>query len=280
MPFSILIQAYPKTAAPVPHVQGPSLQGMFLQLIAEIDPALNQRLHEDNRYRPYTLSPLRIGDQDREFDGFRWPRHQDIRAGTPCALRVTLLEDAIFPTFSRYFLDHPEPTFRLGEMEFAVTNVLATADAGSPWSDYCPYPELIDRASQTDRRISVQFLSPTSFDIGDVDMPLPIPRLVFQSWRKRFAEFYQVAFLPEFEALVEQYTGISNLRRLETQLITVKQNVKLQGFTGRVMYDIARKAPSDLIFQLNLLADYAFFCGTGKRMAVGMGQTIRVKSEK
>jgi CRISPR-associated endoribonuclease Cas6 len=182
---------------------------MFLQLIAEVDPALNRRLHEDNRYRPYTLSPLGIGEQCREFDGFRWPRHQDIRAGIPCALRITLLEDTLFPTFNRYFLDHPEPTFRLCETEFAVTNVLATAYAGSPWSVYCPYAELIDRASQTNRRISVQFLSPTSFDIGDVDMPLPIHRLVFQSWRKRFTEFYQVAFLQEFETLVEQYTGHS-----------------------------------------------------------------------
>jgi CRISPR/Cas system endoribonuclease Cas6 (RAMP superfamily) len=29
---------------------------------------------------------------------------------------------------------------------------------------------------------------------------------------------------------------------------------------------------------MNLLADFAFFCGTGKKTTVGMGQTVRIKN--
>jgi CRISPR-associated endoribonuclease Cas6 len=114
MPFSILIQAYPQADVQAIHVQGPALRGMFLHLIRDVDEATCQRLYDDSAYRPYTLSPLGLGEPDATFDGFRLLRSDYLCAGTPCYLRLTLLEDHLFPTFSRYFLDRVNPTFRLG----------------------------------------------------------------------------------------------------------------------------------------------------------------------
>jgi CRISPR-associated endoribonuclease Cas6 len=314
MPFSLLLQGYPKTDVPVSHVQGPALQGMFLHLMQAVDPAVSARLHNDDKYRPYTLSPLGVGEPtpipsqegnfQRGLQGFWLPRESLLRNGTPCYLRITLLEDDLFPTFGRYFLDRAEPTFVLGETEFVVTGVLNESTHPDPllggemqarrlrsqdthssplpggdiqWSQYLSYAELINRASQTNRRISLRFLTPTSFRRGKVDFPLPDPRLVFQSYRKRFEEFYAVAFLSDFEEQVEFHTGIANLKYLETGIIKTK-NVSLLGFTGRVTYEIDRQALPDLVFQMNLLAEYAFFCGTGRKTTVGMGQTIRIKN--
>jgi CRISPR-associated endoribonuclease Cas6 len=284
MPFSILIQGYPNDDVPVPHVQGPALQGMLLHLIRDVDPAVTQRLHTDQKYRPYTLSPLGIGEPTPDpsqkgnyrsgFDGFRLPRQYDLQAGTPCYLRVTFLEDMLFPTFSRYFLDRGEPTFQLGSTEFTVTNVLATSDHNNPWSTYISYTELIEQASPKTRKISLQFLTPTSFRRGNVDFPMPDPRLVFRSYRKRFEEFYQVAFLPDFDEQVEYYTGIADLYRLQTTKIKTKK-VPLIGFTGKVSYYSDPNPPPDLVKQINLLADYAFCCATGTKTTVGMGQTVR-----
>jgi CRISPR-associated endoribonuclease Cas6 len=53
------------------------------------------------------------------------------------------------------------------------------------------------------------------------------------------------------------------------------KNVSIVGFTGTVSYEIDRKASPELIFQMNLLAHDAFFCGTGRKTTVGMGQTVR-----
>jgi CRISPR-associated endoribonuclease Cas6 len=292
MPFSLLLQGYPTTDVPVAHVQGPALQGMFLHLMQAVDPAVSARLHNEDKYRPYTLSPLGIGEPtpgpsqegnfQRGLQGLWQTRASLLKRGTPCYLRITLLEDNLFPTFGRYFLDRAEPTFMLGETEFVVTGVLNESTHPSPlpegefqWSQYLSYADLINRASQTNRRISLRFLTPTSFRRGKVDFPLPDPRLVLQSYRKRFEEFYAVAFLPDFEEQVEFHTGIANLKYLETGIIKTK-NVSLLGFTGRVTYEIDRNASPDLIFQMNLLAEYAFFCGTGRKTTVGMGQTILI----
>ncbi len=276
MPFSLLLHGYPTADVPLAHVQGPSLQGMFLHLVREVDPAMGQRLHDDSQYRPYTLSPFGIGEPGQHFQGFWLPRHKRIRSGAPCFVRITLLEDTLFSTFSRYFLSRQEPTFRLGSTEFVVTNVMGKNNGKVSWNNYTPYSDLLGQTGAGHRTITLHFLTPTSFRRGKVDFPLPDPRLVFRSYRKRYEEFApQIDFLADFDELVEFHTGIRSLYRLETATIRTKK-VSLVGFIGRVSYQIDTQAPPDLIAQMNLLADYAFFCGTGRKTTVGMGQTIRI----
>ena len=107
-----------------------------------------------------------------------------------------------------------------------------------------------------------------------MDFLLPDPRLLFRSFRVRFEEFYEVDFLKDFDEQVEFHTGVSNLHRLETAIIKTKK-VALIGFTGKITYLIDKQAPPDLVYQMNLLADYAFFCGAGRKTTAGMGQTVR-----
>jgi CRISPR-associated endoribonuclease Cas6 len=293
MPFSIVINGFPKENVPVPHVQGPALQGMFLHLMDQVDPSISERLHDDRNYRPYTLSPLGIGERGQQFRGFQLAREDMLRQGTACYLRITFLEDELFPTFGRYFLARPQPAFRLGETEFTVTSVLATSENDNKWSRYISYEELLvgrgyvpaekgytptekgyAPANKLEHRIKLRFVTPTSFSKGDIDLPLPLPRLVFQSYFKRFQEFYPFAFLPEFVEQVDRYTGISSMKQLRTDTLKTKR-VTLTGFTGDVSFEISKKAPPDLLRQMQLLADFAFFCGTGKKTTVGMGQTVR-----
>ncbi len=118
MPFSILIHGYPHHDAPVPHVQGPALQGMFLQLLREVNPAVCERLHDDSRYRPYTLSPLGLGEPAADFQGFRLPRQSDIREGEidlVCRLSYKKFQRDV-PAF-RLLLNglRPEDVLELGE---------------------------------------------------------------------------------------------------------------------------------------------------------------------
>ena len=279
MPFSLLMCGYPTADAPMAAMQGPAVQGMFLHLIEMVDVDVNRRLHNDDKYRPYTVSPLGLGDPGQHLYGNWLAREARVARGTPCYVRLTLLEDALFPTFARYFLEHVNPTFRLGDTEFVVTDVMGENHARTLWNQYVTYAELIQRASAQQRKITLNFLTPTSFRRGNVDFPLPDPRLVFGSYHKRLSDFEPVTFLPDFEAQVEYYTGIAHLDKLRTDLVQTKK-IPLVGFTGRVTYEIDRRAPAELILQMNLLADYAFFCGTGRKTAVGMGQTVRLAHER
>jgi CRISPR-associated endoribonuclease Cas6 len=254
---------------------------MFLHLIQQVDPALSQRLHDKPGYRPYTLSPLGIEQPipKGNFQGYWLPRDHMLQAEMLCSVRITFLDDDLFPTFSSYFLSRIDPTFRLGETEFVVTDVLTGAEGENTWACYLTYSKLIEQASRDTRQIRLRFLTPTSFGRGRVDFPLPDPRLVFRSYMKRFTEFCQVAFPSDFEEQLEYHTGISNLKSVQTRIIKTKE-VPLLGFTGTVTFVIHNNAPPELVFGMNLLADYAFFCGTGKKTAIGMGQTMRVGEKK
>jgi CRISPR-associated endoribonuclease Cas6 len=274
MPFSLLINCSPTVNVPISHVQGTSIQAMFLHLIQQVDASLMLRLHDEPGYRPFTLSPLGIYGESGQFQGYWLPHDYLIRADSACYLRVTLLDDELFPVFSRYFEAVPTPNFLLGETLFHVTEVLDTADTDNAWSRHQSYAELIDRALRCQRRrtLRLRFSTPTSFRQGNLDLPLPLPKLVFQSYKRRFETFYDVEFLPDFEQRVEYHVGIANLRYIQTAMISIK-NVRSIGFTGNVTFLIHKQAPPELLFQINLLAEYAFFCGTGKKTVLGMGQT-------
>jgi CRISPR-associated endoribonuclease Cas6 len=275
MPFSLVVHSVPQTDAPVTHVQGRVLHALFLHLIDQIDPALAERLHEQNQFRPFTLSPL-AASQDVERSHTAWmPPRRMLPLGTLTLFRMTFLDDTLFPAFSQSIFTLRTPDIRLGGTMFTITDIVTSARRSkNRWSRFVSYPDLIKQASRTRRNIPLRFLSPTTFGFGDSDLPLPLPRLVFQSYQRRFQEFSGVVFPPDFAEQVERYTVIKHFHHLATHTILVGKT-EMIGFTGDVTFIIRDSAPSEFVEQINLLADFAFFCGTGKKTTAGMGQTIR-----
>ena len=117
-----------------------------------------------------------------------------------------------------------------------------------------------------------------NFRYTPMHYPLPDPSLVYQSWLNRWNEFapeearINVALLDIVAAHVA--VGRYDLR---TEMVDLGRNRKVIGFVGRVQYNVIRAAKigSEWLHRLNLLADYASFCGTGHKTAQGMGQTQR-----
>ena len=64
---------------------------------------------------------------------------------------------------------------------------------------------------------------------------------------------------------------------MDTEMVDLGDNRKAVGFVGVVQYHIIRagKIGDEWVRRLNLLADYATFCGTGHKTAHGMGHTVR-----
>lgn len=275
MPASFLIHCIPTADAPVAHVQAANIQAMFLRRMQAIDATLTSCLHDTPGYRPFTLSPLGISDEPGYFQGFRLPRDYLIPRGRACYIRVTVLDDALISSVRQGFRPNDSPNFVLGETPFLVADAPAMPNPQADWDTSQSYPELINHglAYQRCKTVRFRFLTPTSFRQGTLDLPVPVPRLVFQSFKARFEQFYQVEFLPNFADNVAQYVGIAAMRQVHSAIIHTK-HVRSVGFTGDVTFTLRPKTPPELGFQVNLLAAYAPFCGTGKKTVLGMGQTI------
>lgn len=49
------------------------------------------------------------------------------------------------------------------------------------------------------------------------------------------------------------------------------------GFEGECVFELPGRITDEEVRYLNALADFAFYCGTGAKTAMGMGQTRRLK---
>lgn len=236
--------------ADLPSYPGRALHALFYQWLALGDYTLSTRVHDDDGPRPFTVAPL-------------------LRHNERPTLRFTVLDDALWPALERGMALTPA---------VVVLNRPLTLPVTGPEVQQRTYADLAAQASLK-TSFTFRFVSPTSFRSREMHFPLPDPRLVFQSWLLRWNEFapqelqINIALLD----IVEAHLAISRYD-LRTQLADWGANKKMVGFVGTIQYIILRTRDigSEWLHHLNVLADYATFCGTGHKTAQGMGQTERL----
>lgn len=140
--------------------------------------------------------------------------------------------------------------------------------------------ELIALEAETATHIPMAFVSPTTFRAGDLDMPLPVPHSVFRSWLSRWNDFAAPAsgFSESLLDVIHEHVAISGISSLQTVTHDLGRSSPV-GFVGEVTFVITRSESLNegVVKRLNALAQYAEFCGTGRKTTQGMGQTRRIR---
>jgi len=102
----------------------------------------------------------------------------------------------------------------------------------------------------------------------------PEPRRCFQSWLSRWNEFSPFPFerdrLLDF---VEEHVLVTE-HRLQTRMMQFP-HTKMAGFVGEAILEVEGPAEKELLRQLDALAHFSFYAGTGYGTPRGMGQTRR-----
>jgi CRISPR-associated endoribonuclease Cas6 len=128
--------------------------------------------------------------------------------------------------------------------------------------------------------LAVAFVSPTVFRAGEIDLPLPEPGAVFQSWLSRWNDFAPPNRRIDTALcdVIRSQVAISRIEELNTRPHDLGPGNRPIGFVGKVTYVVtqARDLNQAHIWQIKALADYAPFCGTGRKTTLGMGQTRRL----
>lgn len=223
-------------------------------------------------------------------------------AGRWCCLRYTTLDDALFEVFTRRFLEQGENTLRLGPGTFRVNQLTTLEDADdeyawSLWAGYAPYEEIWELA-EPQRLWAFHFASPTAFrarggepggkEEEDSLLParktapsitFPEPRRCFQSWLSRWNEFSPYPF--ERDPLLDfvEKQVIVTEHHLQTRMMQFPRG-RMAGFVGEAIFEVNGPAPPELLKQLDALAHFAFYAGTGYGTPRGMGQTRRAADKE
>ncbi len=256
----------------LPASHGQLTHAAFMAAVDAVNPELAAALHDINGRKPWTLSELH-GRLERRDGVYYLPRDWS------GSFRLTLLHPSLFNAFMQRLLSGPDVAIRLGQADFVIDSVYG-APGSHPWCGYATAQSLQEQAG-LERQVRLEFASPTSFSQtdkadGDVDrfMLLPDPKLTWASLRGHWQAFAGQRIPDEFERWVERNVVVREVRRWETRALRYKGNALIGG-QGDVTFEALHDAP-DMLRTWNLLADFAFFSGVGRKTGIGMGQCRRL----
>lgn len=296
MPYALVLHCIPsKGPLDSQDLQGQKALALFLEeLIQKQDAAVAARLHAPRNAKPFTTTiltpPPGSASRHRPASGGR--SFQNVHEPSDVNIRVTLLDDVLYPLVSQFFLQHLSaiPVLRLGQSELRVSRVLATPESGEPWAGFAHFEDILATARESETVWHLCFVTPTAFKAGDAELPLPIPRLCFQSWLNSWDEH---APMPFFQNKADRRSFLmdvveGNVSVSYSQLQLVKRTLyfngtrtREQGFVGTCRFTVrpAKVAPHDRKI-LDALTRYSFYAGSGRKTTMGMGLTRRVEKEQ
>jgi len=194
-------------------------------------------------------------------------------------VRFTLLQARPFLPLADYFLhiNRPPVDLHLNGIPLEILEIKVARTPEEPGAGYSEYRQLWEEASAA-RRITMEFLSPTTFRHGDVNLPLPVPRLIFAGlaakWR-HFAPDYPLH--PDLDEFIEKHVALAEFN-IKSALLDYGRNRKYVGFKGRCSFIVSGSDEhKELAKQVSMLADYAFYAGIGQKTTMGMGQARRLQ---
>ncbi|HZT44394.1 MAG TPA: CRISPR system precrRNA processing endoribonuclease RAMP protein Cas6 [Chthonomonadaceae bacterium] len=253
MPYALTLRLLPSAAAPLPGAASEYAHSALFHLLARANKNLADWLHANADRKPFTVDV-----------------QNGLQEGT-AALRLTLLDDALFPLFvAAMQAIGPQPGLRLGPAHFRIANLPASMEA-SPRT----YAALWEQATPAEA-MAIRFVTPTVFRSQKRDVLWPEPRLVWQSWARAWNQHAATDDPhPEEERLVQLAETRITVERyhLQTRHVPFSDGGQV-GFVGLCVYGLRGLAEADRR-ALGALADFAFYAGTGRKTAMGMGQTRR-----
>ncbi|NCJ06632.1 CRISPR-associated endoribonuclease Cas6 [Synechococcales cyanobacterium C] len=285
MPYSLVLNLIPTSPIPPGFTTGKHLHALFLNLISTVDAELGNQLHANEGNKAFTLSPLQRGVVKRkDCQPIHWNHFTSIPAHTPCWWRISLLDDALFSHLTQLWLNlNPEHPWHLGPANLYISSILGTPQSTQPWANYCNYAQLYGQASEHERKLTLQFYTPTAFRQGKYDCALPTPDRVFGSLLRRWNHYSNLQFSSDIlKAVQPSYfnirTEVASDPRHQFQHTGAKISLSNQfmGCVGRVTYQILGSVESDVIKQLNALANFGLYAGVGRKTPMGMGMCRRV----
>lgn len=268
---SLILRLQAPGEAKLPAALGRAGQALFLELLQARDPALAEELHQGDGPKPFTTSNLVLGVREA---GALY-----VKAGQEGWLRFTGLTAPVSRRLQA-LAEQPPETIELGGFRFRVSG--ATLDpARHNWAGQISYQELaapflLGGKTHPDRKVHLEFVSPTTFKSKGHYLPLPLPDLVFGSLMDRWLAFAPIALSPEVRRLATEAVALSRYQT-RSRSFPAKEGGLHIGFVGSVVF-AALTQDRYWLNVLQLLAAFAFYSGVGYQTTSGLGQVRQVDS--
>jgi len=277
---SILVSLTAESSYPILGSLGRPAQAWFLKQVTRANPALAQRLHDEQGLKPYTVSTL-LDEHGRPLQAGDW-----LKPGQLCWLRITTLNEELSTALQKKVIQRLPKRLTVYKMDFRVDDVYERREEHA-WASSTSFSDMAQDAANatSDNSVRMEFASPTAFRSQGLDICLPIPGQVFRSlWMK------WNAFCPEPMQLHELWPDfaeaclfVSEMTAVQTTEWVFAEGTRghATGFSGTVGFTLPRKNNlpekwhsyyDGAAVVLQSLAHFAFYAGVGHHTTIGMGQ--------
>ena len=263
--LSTVIPLTPREASAPARFFGREAHALFLDLVRRADPALAESLHAPRGDKPFTVGIL------------------DARARAG-ALRITAFEPRLAQCVMQTILPNLPGEIRFGHSIF-TPGAPITDHAAHPWAGIARAEEMVNRwfalhdttgftkPVRADQ-VTFHFATPTAHRQIHRNIVFPIPAQLWGGWLRAWNAHAQPAFEDDLLAQVEANVALSRYT-LQTEIADFGEH-RAAGWIGRATFNYFTRERA-LWRVLNVLADFAFYCGTGYKTTQGMGMTRRVE---
>ncbi len=249
----------------IPYSHGFKAYALFFNILSLSSADLAKELHSLDGPKPFTVSPLQ-GKFKRGRDGLY------LTTETTCYLRLTFLNSEVFSHFLDGAMKWGNKVVEITPMAFQVEEI-STMPGKVPLTKTQNYQNILQSAG-SQRKFGLHFLSPTVFRSGGKrNMVFPEPVLVFASYLNRWQAFSTVKLNDSLSSWFDRI--LVTRYKLETEIWDFNSYQEV-GFTGKCWFEIDKDVPDEIASEINALADFAYFCGTGAKTTMSMGQTKRL----
>uniref|UniRef100_A0ACD5GXN1 CRISPR-associated endoribonuclease Cas6 n=1 Tax=Desertifilum tharense IPPAS B-1220 TaxID=1781255 RepID=A0ACD5GXN1_9CYAN len=271
MPYSLVLNLVPISPIPPGYLQGKHVHALFLNLVSSVDRDLGTYLHDQQADKAFSLSPLQVKKGSYRNDFLQCEHRQPIPASAPCWWRISLLDDVLFGHLNQLWLNlNPEHPWHLESADLFITSILGTPQSTQPWANFSTYAELYENASDEARQIDFVLCTPAAFRQMHYDCALPTRDLVFNSLLRRWNQYSGMPF--EEISLDSVFPSFFDIH---TEIVKDARS-KFIGCVGTISFRIFGDVEPQTIKQINTLADFAMYCGIGRKTPMGMGMLRRI----
>ncbi len=265
MLLSLVIRLQALEDGALSFASGRAVHGLWFNLWQKVNPELAAQLHAGDGVPPFTLSPLM---------GLPRPRqgHTQIEKDHPAWFRLVTLTESLSTALIESWLPALPGELELAGVRWGVEGHTADPEE-HPWAGQVRYSELASRqlfGKNTPKAWRLRFATPAAFHGAAGHLPFPLPDSLVRSWLRRWNAFAPIALPDDLPALVRAGVVVS---AYHLKTVPVRHGKRLiVGCAGWSKLYAVNLHPA-MRAALNVLAHYAFYCGSGAKTTQGMGMT-------
>lgn len=241
------------------------LRVLVLAVLQKSNKNLTKEIQDSQGEIPFTVSPFLKGAKSSRG-------YSLLYSDRTTSFRITYLKEKIFESLIKgllFFLNKKE-ALKFSGGEILLERVDWQQGKKASFTSF----EEISSQAQVDRRIILEFCSPTTFENKEEQL-FPLPEQVFSSLLKKWNAFSEVKITSRVQGEFKKIRVIQH--RLKTEIVPFSED-KIIGFIGKATYELPEIIDEKTRESVNALADLAFYSGIGDKTDMGMGQARRLKN--